>query len=143
MCGHTVALKCNSQHQVDRPVRRTIGKKAIHPLRPVISLACVALAVSLVYPVAAPAGPCGDEIARVEQALGQAQANPQLGPSAPESAGALLHRQPTPQSVERAQTQADEKTNTALAQARKLNAEGRESECISALEPVAVPLGVR
>ena len=70
------------------------------------------------------------------------QANRQIGPSAPESAGALLHRQPTPETVARAETEAEEKTDAALALARKLNAEGKDSECLSALEKVAVPLGV-
>ena len=107
------------------------------------TFAIVPLSISLLCPVAAYAGPCSDAIARVEQALSQAQANRQVGPSAPESADALLHRQPTPESVARAQTQADEKTDAALTQARKLNAEGKDSECIAALEQVAVPLGVR
>jgi hypothetical protein len=75
-------------------------------------------------------------------ALSQAQANRQIGPSAPESAGALLHRQPTPETVGRAQNEAEKNTGAAMALARKLNAEGKDSECLAALEKVAVPLGV-
>jgi hypothetical protein len=74
--------------------------------------------------------------------LSQAQANRQIGLSAPESAGALLHRQPTPESVARAETEAEKNIDAILALARKLDAEGKDSECVAALEKVAVPLGV-
>ena len=139
MSRQAVSPRCNPSHAFARPVTPIGWNGPILPLHP---LAIVALAIALMCPVAAHAGPCSEEIARVEMALSQAQANRQIGPSAPESARALLHRQPTPETVARAETEAEEKTDAALALARKLNAEGKDSECLSALEKVAVPLGV-
>jgi hypothetical protein len=138
MSRQAVSPRCNPSHPFSRPVR-PIGWNG--PFLPVHPLAIVPLAIALMCPVAH-AGPCSEEIARVEMALSQAQANRQIGPSAPESAGALLHRQPTPETVARAEAEAKKKTDAALALARKLDAEGNDSECLAALEQVAVPLGV-
>jgi len=93
-------------------------------------------------PVAAQAGRCSAEIARVEMVLRQARTNRQVVPSAPESTAARLHRQPTPQTVAKAEAEAERKADAALALARKLDSEGKNSECIAALEKVALPLGV-
>ena len=93
-------------------------------------------------PAAALAGPCSAEIARIEMVLGQARANRQRAASAPESAAARLHRQPTPRTVAQAEAEAEKKVDAALALARKLDSEGKNSECIAALEKVALPLGV-
>jgi hypothetical protein len=139
MSRHTVSPRRNPSHPFSRPVT-PIGWNG--PILDVHPLAIVPLAIALMCPVAAHAGPCSEEIARVELALSQAQANRQIGPSAPESAGALLHRQPTPETVARAQTEAEKNTDAALALARKLNAEGKDSECVAALEKGGVPLGV-
>ena len=43
------------------------------------------------------AGPCTDEIARFEQEARQAARNPDAGPTAMQTLGAQLHRQPTPE----------------------------------------------
>jgi mono/diheme cytochrome c family protein len=93
-------------------------------------------------PVAAPVRPCSAEIARVEMVLDQAQANRQTLPSARESAAARLHRQPTPQTVAKAEAEAKKKIDAALALARKLDSEGKDTACVAALEKIALPLGV-
>jgi hypothetical protein len=91
---------------------------------------------------AAHATACSSEIARLEMVLGQAQPDRQVVASAPESRAARLHHQPTPNTVATAETEAKEKLDAALALARKLDSERKDSECIAALEKVAVPLGV-
>jgi hypothetical protein len=91
----------------------------------------------------APKGACGAAIARVETVLGQARANARSVGSAPESVGAMLHHQPTRDSVARAQGETAQKVEDSLAAARKLRLEGRRSECIAVLEKVASPAGVR
>jgi mono/diheme cytochrome c family protein len=87
----------------------------------------------------AAAGPCSAEIVRVEMVLKQARANRQLAPSAPESTDARLHRQPTPQTVASAEIDAEKRIDDALMLARKLESEGKNAECITALEKVAIP----
>jgi hypothetical protein len=49
------------------------------------------------------AGPCGDEIAQLEKAVRQSESNPAVRPTAPQSIGAQLRHQPTPESVRRAE----------------------------------------
>jgi hypothetical protein len=112
--------------------------------RPMGSTAGFGLVLSLaICPLAAHAESCGAQILRLETVLSQAQANRRLAPSAPESTAARLHRQPTPQTVTEAQSESDKQLAAALALARKLNAEGKDSECTAALEKFALPLGVR
>ena len=90
-----------------------------------------------------PPGACGAALARVETALSQARASGHIVASAPESVDAMLHRQPTSQSIARAQTAAVEKIEDSITAARKLRAEGKRAECIGMLEKVALQLGVR
>ena len=91
----------------------------------------------------APKGACGAAIARLETALNQARASGRVIASAPESVGAMLHRQPTRDSVARAQSESEQRVEDSLATARKLRVEGKRSECIAVLEKVASPAGVR
>ena len=90
----------------------------------------------------AEAGRCGAEIGRLETVLSRARANKAIVGTAPESASARLHRQPTPKTVARAEAEAQKKIEAALAAARKLNSEGKDAECIAMLKDVALPLGV-
>jgi len=101
----------------------------------------IPVAIVLISPIAAHAAPCSEQIARVEMVLSQAQANQQIAPTAPESRAARLHRQPTPETVGKAETVAKDKVEAAVALARKLDSEGKDSECIATLEK-ALPLGV-
>jgi hypothetical protein len=91
--------------------------------------------------IAAHAAPCKKQIARVEMALSRMQADQQIAPTARESRAARLHHQPTPKTVAKAETVAKDKVETALGLARKLDSEGKDSECLATLEK-ALPLGV-
>jgi hypothetical protein len=61
-----------------------------------------ALALSAVVGTTWPAyaGLCTAQIAQVEQQISRASTNPEIGPSAPQSVGAQLGRQPTPRTFE-------------------------------------------
>src|SRR6202044_1938962 len=57
--------------------------------------------------VAAPsayAGPCTTQIGNLERQIKLSAPNPIVGPSGPQTVGAQLHHQPTPGTVERAET---------------------------------------
>jgi hypothetical protein len=92
------------------------------------------IAVLLICPVAAHAEPCSAEIARLESVLSQSQGVP----SVPETVAARLHHQPTPETVREAETGARKRVDAALGLARKLDSEGKDSECIATLEKVGV-----
>jgi len=84
---------------------------------------------------------CRAEISRLESVLSQARASGKAVGSAPESSAARLHHQPTVQSVEQAAREAEKTVETALALARKLEAEGLEAECVAMLKKVEPPGG--
>jgi len=88
---------------------------------------------------AAQKGSCRAEITRVELVLGQARARGQRAGNLPESSAARLHRQPTVQSVEQAASEAEKTVETALALARKLEAEGLDAECAAMLGKIEPP----
>jgi hypothetical protein len=87
-------------------------------------------------------GACGAAIARVETVLSEARANGRVVASAPESVAAMLHHQPTRDSVARAQSETEHRVESSLETARKLRVEGKRSECIAVLEKVASPAGI-
>ena len=97
-----------------------------------------AVAIPLIFPAAANAQSCRDEIARLESLL---RYNPAAGLSAPESVGATLHHQPTVGSVSAATREAQGRLERALASARRLASRGRNSECLSMLKTVDPTLG--
>lgn len=129
-----------SRSAVSRMCHR--GHGGAEAAKPVAWLRLVPLAVVLMGPIAAHAGPCSEEITRVATVLNDAQARGEVLPSAPESEFAKLHRQPTPRTVITAENEGQKKIESALARARKLDSEGKESECMAAIREVAVPLGV-
>lgn len=86
---------------------------------------------------------CRAEIARVELLMSKAHASGQVVGSAPESSAARLHRQPTLKSVEQAMSEAEKNAETALAFARKLEAEGLDAECTAMLQKIQPPPGSR
>jgi mono/diheme cytochrome c family protein len=86
-------------------------------------------------------GQCAAQITRIETALRQARGQSTVG-SAPESNAARMHRQPTPDTVSRAETEATKNFETTLAAAKKLGAAGKEAECLAVLKDVAAPLGM-
>jgi hypothetical protein len=86
-----------------------------------------------VWPVfAAQATTCGERIAKLQIELRQADADRRVL-SARESTAATMHRQPTPESIARAEMQVREHLASRLEAARKLNSEGKESKCLEAL----------
>ena len=92
-------------------------------------VACVALGAGV---ASARASPCGDEIARLEQMIGQSGNNPAAVPTAPQSIDAQLSHQPTPQSVERARAQSRARFAAMLARAKAFEAEGKTAKCLQA-----------
>jgi hypothetical protein len=118
---------CGHCQQKARNGRLVPGRAAL-----MLSLAVAA------SPAAAYASPCGDQIAKLEAA----QADLGDVPYARQSIGAQLHRQPTPGAVANAESEARSRLNAALADARKLNSEGKDSECFATLEKAGVPVGV-
>jgi hypothetical protein len=87
--------------------------------------------------IAAQAGPCTAQISQLEQRIRKAQASSPPGvagePSAPQSIGAQLHHQPTPNSVENAEHTANVEGEAAFARARIADAAGDASACAQAL----------
>ncbi len=91
----------------------------------------------------APPGACGAAIARLETALNEARAYGHVVANAPESIGAMLHHQPTRDSVAKAQLESAKRIETLLATARDLRSRRKRSECISLLAKIPLPVGIR
>ena len=94
--------------------------------------AMLAVAAALVSVVSAHAGPCSTQIAQFEEAVRQSANNPGAGPTAPQSIGAQIDRQPTPGSVKRAEERAQAALDAALERAKRLDARG-DHRCLRAL----------
>jgi hypothetical protein len=94
-------------------------------------------AVLLASAAAVQAGPCTKQIAEVEQQILQLQAAPSSSgagqASGPQTVGAQLHRQPTPGSVESAQSKASADASAALGRARKADTAGDAAACAAAI----------
>ena len=86
---------------------------------------------------------CRAEIARVDLLMSEARASGRAVGNAPKSSAALLHRQPTVESVEQAESEAGKNVETALAFARKLEAEGLDAECTAMLRKIQPPFDSR
>jgi hypothetical protein len=93
------------------------------------------------------AGPCTTQISRVEQQIREAQtASPPGGagePSAPQSLGAQLHHQPTPDLVESAERKARADGQAALERARTADAQGNARACAKALTEAKELYGIQ
>jgi mono/diheme cytochrome c family protein len=109
----------------------------------ILSLRAPSAAPGALSPSAAQPGSCRVSIARIELLLKQAHTSGQPAASGPESRAARLHHQPTTQSVEQAESEAEKDTETALAFARRLEAKGLEAECAAMLQNVELSLGLR
>jgi hypothetical protein len=99
-------------------------------LIPAILIASAILGLDV---VAAEAGPCTKKIAQFEKAVRQSAKNPDAGPTARQTIGAQLGRQPTRSSVKQAETRAQNRFEEALARAKALDAQGKRTECMQAL----------
>ncbi len=95
-----------------------------------------------VDPAAMP-GTCGEAIARLESALNESLARGRPLRAAPESVSAMLHHQPSRDSVAKAQSESVKRVEDALATARELRAAGRRAECVSMLSKIALSVGIR
>jgi hypothetical protein len=91
---------------------------------------CAALGLGV---TSAHASPCGDEIARLEKANRQAEGNPAIGPSGPQSVDAQLGYQPTQDSVKRAEAETESSFAGILKRAKAFDAEGKAAECMQAV----------
>ena len=107
-------------------------------LAPIAFAAGVLPALSADY---AQAGPCSNEIARIESALRRPGSD--VGPTDRQTLGAQLHRQPTPGSVERAEDRAASVLDAAIARARALDAADNRTECMKAVEEIKQLTGMQ
>jgi hypothetical protein len=119
----------------------TLSKGQVMTIQHLMVLSAAALVASM---SAGYAGPCSQAIdsmqARVDARL---DAMARLGPSAPESSGALLHRQPTPGSIAAAESRLGDLSpaavagiTAAMARAREADGSGDASACEQALADV-------
>ena len=90
-------------------------------------------AVLLLSIAPAHAGPCSSAIAQFEQAVRGSAKNPAAGPTASQTTGAQTGRQPTPDSVKRADEDARATFEAALARAKSLDEQGDQAGCSQAL----------
>ena len=91
-------------------------------------------ATLLCYGDAAHGGPCTAQIAQFERQIQRASADPDGGPTAPQTVEAQLHHQPTPVAVQNAESKGRENADAALQRAQKVDADGNAAECAIALD---------
>jgi hypothetical protein len=99
-------------------------------------IACIFLACGV---ETARAGPCTSEILKIEKAVNEP--NSPYGPTARQSVGAQLGRQPTPSSVARAEEKADSHYTAALDHARALDNQNNP-DCAQAVKQLKDLLGM-
>ena len=93
-------------------------------------IVCAVLCLNI--PVAQ-AGPCSEDIAQFEAAIRQSAGTPTAWLTAPQSIGAQLDRQPTPDSLKQAQERLQSKFSATMARAKRLDAKGDRTGCTRAL----------
>jgi hypothetical protein len=96
----------------------------------------IAIAPSL-HVAAAPAAECAAQIVELEQPL---ERQPDLVGTAPQTIDAQLEHQPTPSSVAQAQVRAKSDLARTLEQAKALDEQGRERECVAVLAKARILL---
>jgi hypothetical protein len=102
----------------------------MNPLIPAVLIVSAVLGLNV---GAAEAGPCAKEIAQFEKAVRQSAKNPDAGPTARQTIGAQLGRQPTRSSVKQAEATAQSTFEKALARAKALDVQGKRAGCMQAL----------
>lgn len=78
-------------------------------------------------------GPCTAQIAQLEHQIAGDMPGPETGPTAPQTLGAQLHRQPTPGSVGQAEHIANKDGDAAIERAKTADAAGDAAGCNQAL----------
>jgi hypothetical protein len=81
----------------------------------------------------AQAASCTQQIDQFEAAVRHSSANPDAGPTAPETPGAKLGRQPTPASIATAEARSQSRFASLVAKAKALDARGKHAACMRAL----------
>ena len=82
--------------------------------------------ICLISVSSAHAGPCTEEIAQIEQIMVQSA----TGPTTQQTVDSQLHRQPTPQSVEKGAGRARAEADALLVRAKALDREGNAAACM-------------
>jgi hypothetical protein len=100
------------------------------PRRAIAPVICAILCFSTTV---AQAGTCSEDIAEFEAAMHRSAGNPNAGLTAPQSVGAQLDRQPTPDSLKQAQERLQAKFSATMARAKRLDARGDRAGCTRAL----------
>jgi hypothetical protein len=93
----------------------------------------VACASTIVISDTAKAGPCTTDIAQFEAAIRRSAGNPNAGLTAPQSVGAQLEHQPTPESIKRANERLHARFAATMARAKQLDAQGDRNGCSATL----------
>ena len=97
------------------------------------AMAPIVCAVLCLHATVARAGPCTEDIAQFEAAIRRSAGNPNAGLTAPQSVGAQLGHEPTPDSLKRAQDRLQAKFSATMARAKRLDAKGDRTGCSRAL----------
>jgi hypothetical protein len=101
-------------------------------LRPMAAVFLLAVALWL-NSAMAEAGPCAADISQFDATVHQSANDPFAGLTARQSVNAQLHRQPTPESLHRADQRLAARFSAALARAKRYDAQGNSSGCTRAL----------
>jgi hypothetical protein len=88
----------------------------------------------------AQAGPCTSEISKIEQAVNEP--NSMYAPTARQTVGAQLNRQPTPESIARAEQKADAHYDQVLSKAKSLDA-ANNPDCENAVKELKLLIGMQ
>lgn len=95
--------------------------------------ACVVTVALTLGTAPVDAGPCSKEITTFEMAVRQSKGKPDAGPFLRQSVGAQMTRQPTPESIKRAEAQAQASFDAVLSQAKEMDVRGDQAGCARAL----------
>jgi hypothetical protein len=98
--------------------------------------------IALVTASSAYAGPCTSELAHIEQKIAAASTSVAAGPSAPQSVGAQLGHQPTPETVQSGEHQAGALGQAIMDRARKADDAGDAQACMQALDELKDLYGI-
>ena len=102
-------------------------------------MSCLRLTAVLIFAILslnatyAAAGPCAADIAQFEAAIRKAAGNPFAGLTARQSVNAQLNRQPTPESLHKAEERLKSQFSATMARAKRYDAQGNRSGCTRAL----------
>jgi hypothetical protein len=112
---------------------RTSGGRAVAVSRMAGLIGITTAAALLATAGVAHSGPCTAQIAALQQQISTTAPGPGSGPTFPQTLGAQLHEQPTPQDVEHAERVANKDGEAAIARARAADATGDAAGCHAAL----------